>query len=162
MRNQTNSKILIHSILASSLILALSLAIWVPAQAQSAAPAEAKPNPDAQATEPSMAMMEHHQKMMADMKTQDAQLTEQVAAMNSAPEGKKLDLLAAVVTKMVEQRTAMTARMESMHDEMMKNMKPQMMKQQMQMGQNPMSKPPMMNGMKGMDDKPADAPNAKQ
>ncbi len=161
MKNQTKSSILIRSILASPLILALSLAISIPAQAQSAAPAEAKPNPNAQVTEPSMAMMQHHQEMLADMKAQDAQLTEQVAAMNSAPEGKKLDLLAAIVTKMVEQRTAMTARMESMHDEMMKTMKPQMMKQQMQMDKAPVPKPPMMNGMKGMDDKPADAPNAR-
>lgn len=161
MKNQTKSNMLIRTILASSLILALSLAIWNPARAQSAAPAEAKPNPAAQVTDPSMAMMEHHQKMMADMKAQDAQLTEQVAAMNSAPESTKLDLLAAIVTKMAVQRTAMTARMESMHDEMMKTMKSRMMNQQMHMDEAPMSKPPMMNGMKGMDDKPADAPNAR-
>src|SRR5476651_1051467 len=106
-----------------------------------------------------MAMMEHHQKMMADMKAQDAQLTVQVATMNSAPEGKKLELLAAIVTKMAEQRTAMTARMESMHDEMMNSMMPQMMKQPMPMDKGNMAKPPMMNGMRGMNSNPADAPN---
>ncbi len=148
MKYQTKSNLLTRSILASSLILALSLAIWIPAQAQSAAPAEVKPNPDAQATEPPMAMMEHHQKMMADMKAQDAQLTEQVAAMNSAPEGKKLDLLAAIVTRMTQQRTAMTARMESMHEEMMNTMMPHMMKPQMQMENGAMPRAPMMNGLR--------------
>jgi len=40
--------------------------------------------------------------------------------MNIAPEDKKLGLTAAVLTQMVEQRTAMNARMAKMHEEMMK------------------------------------------
>ena len=47
------------------------------------------------------------QKMKEDMKAQDARLTEQVTKMNGAPENRKLDLMAAVVTQTVEQRTAM-------------------------------------------------------
>jgi hypothetical protein len=56
-----------------------------------------------------------------------------------------LDLTAAVVTRMVEQRTAMHARKSKMQDEMMTHMM-----QHMQMGKNSMSQCPMMKGMKGM------------
>ena len=68
------------------------------------------------------AMKEQKQKMKEDMKAHDAQLTEQVAKMNSAPQDKKTDLLAAVVTHMVEQRIAMDARKAKMEEEMMKGM----------------------------------------
>ena len=89
-------------------------------------------------------MKEQKQAMMAEIKAQDADLAAQVAQMNSAPEDKKLALLAAIVTRIVEQRTAMNARMEKMHGEMMQNM---------QMGKDSMSKCPMMKGMKGTDSK---------
>jgi hypothetical protein len=87
--------------------------------------------------------------MMADMKAQDAELTAQVAKMNSAPQDQKLDLIAAVVTRMVEQRIAMDERKAKMHDEMMQHMM-----QHMQMGKESMTKCPMM---KGMDEKSGDA-----
>ena len=70
--------------------------------------------------------------------------------MNSAPENKKLGLMATVVTHMVEQRTAMNARMEKMHEGMMQHMM-----QHMQKGKESMSQCPMMKGMKGMDEKSA-------
>ena len=92
-------------------------------------------------------MKEQKQKMMEDMKAQDAELTGQVAQMNSAPEDKKLGLIASVVTRMVEQRTAMDERMAKMQEEMMKHMM-----EHMQMGKESMSKCPMMKGMKGMDE----------
>ena len=41
---------------------------------------------------------EQKQKMMADMKAQDAELTEHVAKMNSAPEGKKMGHAGAIIT----------------------------------------------------------------
>ena len=94
-------------------------------------------------------MKEQKQKMMADMNAQDAELTEHVARMNSAPEDKKLSLIAAVVTRMVEQRTAMNARMAKMQEKMMKHMM-----EHMQMGKESMSQCPMM---KGTDDKSGDA-----
>jgi len=97
-------------------------------------------------------MKEQKEKMMADMKAQDAELAVQVAKMNSAPENKKLDLMAAVVTQMVEQRTAMNVRKAKMDEEMMKHMM-----QHMQMGKESMSQCPMMKGMKGMDEKSGDA-----
>jgi hypothetical protein len=97
-------------------------------------------------------MKEQKEKMMADMKAQDADLTEQVAKMNSAPKDKKIDLMAAVVTRMVEQRTAMNVRKEKMQGEMMKHMM-----QQMQMGKESMEQCPMMKGMKAMNKKSDDA-----
>jgi type II secretory pathway component PulM len=92
-------------------------------------------------------MKEQKQKMMAEMKAQDAELTAQVAEMNSAPEDRKVGLMAAVVTKMVEQRITTDARKAKMEEEMMQHMM-----QHMQMGKESMSKCPMM---KDMDEKSA-------
>ena len=103
--------------------------------------------PAAKMMEQCKAMMEQKQKMMADMKAQDAKLTEQVAEMNRAPQDKKVDLMAALLTNMVQQRIAMEARMMKMHEEMMQHMM-----QHMMMGKDSMSQCPMM---KGMSDKPA-------
>jgi hypothetical protein len=52
--------------------------------------------------------------MMSDWKDQDAELDKLVAEMNSAPADKKLDAVAAVVTKLVEQRKAMHEQMQKM------------------------------------------------
>lgn len=90
-------------------------------------------------------MAEMREKMMAEMKAQDAELTAQVAEMNDAPADNKIDLIAAAVTHMVEQRTAMHARMEKMQGEMMQHMA-----QHMQMGKESMANCPMMKGMKDM------------
>jgi hypothetical protein len=122
--------------------LALALAIWSPAQSQSAEPAEGKMMMEGKMMERCQAMKEQKEKMMAEMKAQDADLTAQVAKMNSAPADKKLDLIAAVVTRMVEQRTAMNARMAKMQEKMMQHMM-----QHMQMGKESMSQCPMMKGM---------------
>ena len=59
-----------------------------------------------------------------------------------------VDLMAAVLTHMVEQRITMDARKAKMEEEMMKHMM-----QHMQMGKESMSQCPMMKGMKNMDDK---------
>lgn len=96
------------------------------------------------------AMMAEKQKLMADMKAQDAELTKEVAQMNSAPADKKMNLMAAVITRMVEQRTSMNMRMEKMQEAMMQHMM-----QHMQMGQESMSQCPMMKGMRGMNKEPA-------
>ncbi len=94
-------------------------------------------------------MKEKKQGMKEDSAAQDGQLTEQLAKMNAAPVDQKTDLLAAVVTHMVEQRITMDARKAKMEEEMMQHMM-----QHMQMGKESMSRCPMM---KGMDDKPASA-----
>lgn len=52
--------------------------------------------------------------MMSNWKEQDADLDKLVAAMNSASSDKKLDAVAAVVAKLVEQRKAMHAAMQEM------------------------------------------------
>lgn len=63
-------------------------------------------------------MSEMHQKMEAEMKAQDAELDKLVADMNAATGGKKVDAIAAVVSKMVEQRKTMHEKMAGMHMDM--------------------------------------------
>ena len=52
--------------------------------------------------------------MMANAKDQDAELDKLVAEMNNAPTEKKLDAIAAVLTKLVEQRKALHEQMQKM------------------------------------------------
>ena len=148
MKKDTNTNLVIGSILT----LALALAIWSPVPARSGEPAAGKMMMDGKMMERCQEMKAQKQKMMEDMKAQDAELTEQVAKMNGAPVDKKMNLMAAVITRMAEQRMAMDARMAKMQDEMMQHMM-----QHMQMGKESMSQCPMMKGMKDMDDKSAAA-----
>jgi uncharacterized protein HemX len=143
MKKQTNTNLIIRSTLA--LAWALALVIWSPLQSQSAEPVAETTMTEAQMMARCMDLKDQKQKMMTEMKTQDAELTAQVAEMNSAPADKKVDLIAAVVTRIVEQRTAMHARMEKMQGEMMQHMM-----QHMQMGKDSMARCPMMKGMKDM------------
>lgn len=111
----------------TGLALALALAIWSPAGAQPTEPAKAKAvadhsKMDHAKMDHAKMMMAHCKGMMADMKTQDAELTLQVARMNSATREAKLDLMAEIITQMTAQRTAMDAKMADMHLEMMKHM----------------------------------------
>lgn len=91
------------------------------------------------------AMMDQKQKMAESMKAQDAELTKELAEMNSASDDKKVGLMATVITHMVEQRISMNAQMATMHDKMMQHMM-----QHMQMGKESMMQCPMMKGMNGM------------
>lgn len=152
MRNKANENLGSRSslVLVLGLAVALALAIWSPALLQSAEPAADKTPTEATMMERCQAMMAQKQKMMADMKAQDAELTEQVAQMNSAPQDKKINLMAAVLTRMVEQRTNMNMRREKMQEAMMQHMM-----QHMQMGKDSMSQCPMMPGMMGRNKKPA-------
>ena len=140
MKHQNNSNLVIRS----SLALALAVAIWFPIQVRSAGPADGKMMmggkmmSETNVMPRSQAMPEQKDKMMADMKEQDAQLAGQIAEMNRAPADKKLDLMAAIVTRMAAQRADMNARMETMHEAMVKNT---------QMEQGSMSSNPMMQGM---------------
>lgn len=141
----------------SSLALALALVIWCPVPLQAQESAKGKKMMEGSMMESCKMMKEQKQKMMADMKAQDAELTEAVAKMNSAPEDKKMNLLAAVMTRMVEQQTAMHTRMAKMQEEMMEHMM-----QHMQMGKESMGQCPMMKGMKGMDNKSENAQKKPQ
>jgi formate dehydrogenase maturation protein FdhE len=66
-----------------------------------------------QSSETGMKGMEMGQ-MMSNSKDQDAELDKLVAEMNSASADKKLDAIAAVLTKLVEQRKAMHEQMQKM------------------------------------------------
>jgi len=135
----------INLIIRSSLVLVLALAIWFPVQARAPELMEGPTMTEAKMTERCQAMKEMKQTMLEDMKAQDAELTEQLAKMNSAPEDKKMSLMAAVITNMVEQRITMDARKAKMEEEMMQHMM-----QHMQMGKDSMSQCPMMKDMKDM------------
>jgi Spy/CpxP family protein refolding chaperone len=56
----------------------------------------------------------HKGQMTPDWKAQDAELDQLVAEMNGAPADKKLDAVAAVVTKLVEQRKLMHEQMRTL------------------------------------------------
>ena len=58
--------------------------------------------------------MEQMMSMMSNWKDQDAELDKLVAEMNSAPADKKLDAVAAALTKLVEQRKALHEQMQKM------------------------------------------------
>jgi len=60
--------------------------------------------------------------MMSKRKEQEAELDRLVADMNSAPSDKKVDAIAAVVTKLVEQHKVMHERMQKMMTEGGKDM----------------------------------------
>lgn len=162
MKTLTNLNLAIFS----SLTLALALVVWslVPLQAQE--PAKGKKMTEGNMMESCQKMKEQKQKMMEDMKAQDAELAEAVARMNSAPEDNKMSLMAAVITQMVEQQTAKHARMAKMQEEMMTHMM-----QHMQMGKESMEQCPMMKemmgkkgmkGMKGKDNKSGDVQKEPQ
>ena len=137
------------SIVRYSLTLAAVLAICTTIPAQISTPPESKMMMKGGKMENHRAMMQQHQAMMAEMKAQEAELATKVAEMNSAPADKKLNLLAAIVTRLVEQRTAMAARMGTMQGEMMNCLGDSM----------PMDpKSPMPHPMmKGMEDNRSDA-----
>ena len=143
MKKHTNTRLVICYIL----VLGLAMVIWSPVQAQPVEPTQGKMMMEGKMIERCKEVNEQKQKMMADMKARDAELTEQVARMNSAPEDKKLGLVTAVITGMVEQRTAMNARMAKMQEEMMKHMM-----EHMEMGKESMLQCPMMKEIKGMDE----------
>ena len=92
-------------------------------------------------------MQREHQKMIEDMKAQDADLSDRVIKMNAAPDDKKLALVTDLITHMVEQRAAMAARMERMQAMMM----PHLM-EHMQLGAASMAQCPMMKDVKDMKD----------
>jgi len=128
--------------LRSGLALAMTLALGAPGMAQSTDHSKMEHSK----MDHSKMKSDHMKEMMAEMKAQDAELTAQIARMNSATREAKLDLMAEILTKMVDQRTAMNARMEQMHGEMMKHM---------EMG---MGSKPHHPKMKGMDTKSEEMP----
>jgi len=139
-------------VIRSSLALTLAFAIWSPAPARSAEPAEGKSMMNGKMMERCQEMQEQHKKMVDDAKMEDAQLTLQLTELNRAPEDKKVGLMAALLTEMVEQRITRDARKAEIDASMIKHMG-----QHMQTGMESMSKCPMMKGMKGVDGSSGDA-----
>ena len=93
-------------------------------------------------------MMTKKEKMTADMKAQDVELTAHVAQMNRATGAEQTKIMAAVVTHMVELRISTDAQKAKMEAAMMTHMM-----EHMQMGEKSMAGCPMMKGMGAMDDK---------
>ena len=106
----------------SSLALTLAMVICLPAQAESTAAVQKKSGEAPNAMEGCHSMHAEKQKMLDDIKAQDAVLTEELAKMNSAPDDKKVGLMATLVTHIVEQRIAMDERRAKMEDMMMQHM----------------------------------------
>ncbi len=127
--------------------VSLALIVLLASTVRSAEPAKADPVAGGSMMDDCRKMQEHKQKAMAAMKAEDAELAKQVAAMNSAPENKKVALMAALLTRMVEQRAAMHQQAEKMHEEMTQHMM-----KHAGMGGDSMAQCPMMTRMGG--DKP--------
>ncbi|MEI6562378.1 MAG: hypothetical protein WCO68_09905 [Verrucomicrobiota bacterium] len=64
-------------------------------------------------------MMQWHQKMMEKIKAQDAEMDKLVQEMNAASGDKKVDAIAAIVNKVMEERKAWHSEMEMRHKKMM-------------------------------------------
>lgn len=133
--------------LAMGLMLALALVVinWSPLKSQTPTPGQELVKMEGKMMDQCKAMMDEKAKMSAEMKAQDADLTTEAAAMNNAPDNKKLGLLADLVTHMLQHRTEMNTRMEKMQGDGMKHMM-----QHMEMGDGSMSQCPMMKGMLDM------------
>lgn len=65
-------------------------------------------------------MMKMHEKMMADMKAEQAKLDELVKKMNSATGDAKVSVMAELLTEIVRDHRTMGERMDTMHQHMMK------------------------------------------
>lgn len=145
MKNPIPLNLFTHSGIA--LALAMTLALWTPARAESHAPKSGSMMNAGTMTQSHQAMQMQREKMMMEMKAQDAELNAQLAKIKSAPDQQKVDLLVALVGRMIEQRIAMHARMDEMMNQMMT---------EMPTGSESMSSHGMMKGMDDKDDKPAD------
>src|ERR1043166_1023459 len=89
----------------SSFALALATALWVPHRLQPALQTNSIPT-QTNTNQLSEQFMALQQKSAADMAIQDEQLRQLVTQMNTAPAEQKVDAVAAVVGKLVEQQLA--------------------------------------------------------
>lgn len=137
MKSNTNKRVLV----GSGLALAMAMAVWAPVQAQSSDPADTAKPGQAQTMDHCREIKAAKLLLTADIKTQDEQLTAQLSTMNNAPEDKKVGLMAATLTLLVEQRISTNARRATMEESMMKHMMGHM-----QAGKDSMPHCPMMGG----------------
>ena len=90
----------IKRIMPAGIALVITLLICSPSPVQSADPVDGKATAENQMMAHCEEMKAQKQKMNDDAKAQDAELTEQIAKMNSAPLDKKVGLMAAVISHM--------------------------------------------------------------
>ena len=130
--------------------LVLGLVVCSPVQAQ---PDSGKGMMKDKMTEYCQEIKVQKQQMMDASKAQDAALTEELEKMKRAPQDQKIDLIAAVVTLIAEQRISMNTQKAKMEDMMMKHMM-----RHMEMGKDSMMHCPMMMDMdKKPDEKKEDS-----
>jgi len=139
----------------SCFALGVALSLWSSLQAQSTEPMDMKMKMDGKMMAGCQEMMAKKEKMMADMKAQDAELTEHIAKMNRATGAEKTSIMAAVITHMVELRISTDEKKTKMEEAMMAHMM-----EHMKMGAKSMDDCPMMKGMGDMDGKSMDAHKA--
>ncbi len=134
-----------HLLETISLSATLMIGLLAPTQGQPSDSTTGKKSKEATAmTDEALAvrceeMRENMRKMMADTKAQDGNLAEQVAKMNAATGAIKVELMAALITQMVERQTAMHERKAVMEKSMAKHMM-----EHMQMRKGQMMNCPMM------------------
>ncbi len=85
-----------------------------------------------------------HKKMLDQARAEDAALQKMIADLNKAPEARKPDLEAAILTKLVAQHHQMLGEWESLHAKRM-----QLRKEAMQLSQAPTAGGPNKHAMLG-------------
>ncbi len=101
------------------LALTFALALAVPGLTHAAETPEARSTMHGKMMEGCAGMMEQKQQMLTEMTAHDDALVAQVATMNGAPANRKSELMAAIVTTLVEQRAAHRAQNAKMEKKMM-------------------------------------------
>ena len=140
-----------------AMILLLVLSVRSPADAQSADFAANRSAAHGKMARDCEEMLGQRQKLMDDMKSQDAELATQLAGMNAAPEERKLEFMAAMLTQMLEEQTAINVRRAAMDEMLMAHMI-----QHMQMEMDSLTACPVMMGTKEAVEKPAGANEARR
>lgn len=122
MTTKASKKTISHSSLALALALVFTFA--APHVTFANSPKEGAMMTPVKNDEHRLSLLEHHEKVMAEMKAQDAELEKQLAAIKTAPDEQKMDLMVALLSSMVQQRAAMHENMATMMDDMSKNQMP--------------------------------------
>ena len=146
-------------LLSSSIALALAFTLSGSLNAQPAAPDKAHMGQMMAGCE---AMKAQKQKMQADMKAQDTQLLGEITQLKSAPDKQKVNLMAGVLSRMVDQRIAMDERKAQMEQQMMQHMMQHMQMGKKSMAGCPMMKGPMMHGMPKAGEAPHEHPGGQK
>ena len=106
----------------SSLACALAAAFWVPGPLQAA---EAQPNASQDQTNTAFVCQQFlamQQKLQAESTAQDDELRQLVAQMNSAAPEQKIDAVAAILNKLVEQRLASHQRSQAIEGRVLQHL----------------------------------------